>query len=140
MMKNKNILLLVLPIIAVVLECLPYGAVLNFANPEGASFRQTYSYFSLTPFGYANFSPFITAVLTCVILILTVFFIFKPTKMSAYVITGISFASFVISLSPLLFGIDYFSVVGALISAVLLIYSLIFYFNKVRKFFREENE
>lgn len=67
-MKMKKLLLVSFPIIAFVLELLPYGVVLNFANPEGEPWRRTYSYFSLTPFGYANFGPFITAILTCALL------------------------------------------------------------------------
>ena len=49
-MKMKKLLLVSFPIIAFVLELLPYGVVLNFANPEGEPWRRTYSYFSLTPF------------------------------------------------------------------------------------------
>ena len=72
MSKNKNTKNLLLSIFAfaiLVLELLPNGVVLNFANPEGAPWRKTYSYFSLTPFGYANFGPFITSVLTCILII-----------------------------------------------------------------------
>ena len=45
-MKKKMITLALL-LSALVLEILPYGAVLNFANPEGESWRKTYSYFRL---------------------------------------------------------------------------------------------
>ena len=62
-MKKYKITLLVSVIVSIVLEALPYGAVCNFATPE-KTIRQTFSYFSLTPFGYANFGPFITACLT----------------------------------------------------------------------------
>ena len=64
-MKKKWCLLFIFPLAALILELLPYGAVLRFARPDGAEpFRQTFSYFNLTPFGYANFGPFLTAVLT----------------------------------------------------------------------------
>lgn len=66
----KKIRLLILPIITIVLEILPYGAVLVFATSPTDRVRETFSYFSLTPFGYANFAPFITAMLTCVVLLL----------------------------------------------------------------------
>ena len=66
----KKIRLLILPIITIVLEILPYGAVLVFAPSPTDRVRETFSYFSLTPFGYANFAPFITAMLTCVVLLL----------------------------------------------------------------------
>ena len=69
-MKKKIILLCIL-IAALVLEALPNGVVIYFANPEGDPFRETYSYFSLTPYGYANIFPLITAVMTCVLLLFT---------------------------------------------------------------------
>ena len=59
-MKIKKSLFVVLPLATLILELLPNGVVLNFANPEGEPWRRTYSYFSLTPFGYANVGPFIT--------------------------------------------------------------------------------
>ena len=55
---KKRLLYLILPLVTVILELLPYGAVCNFMNPEGDPWRETFSYFSLTPFGYANFAPF----------------------------------------------------------------------------------
>jgi hypothetical protein len=66
---------LILPILTLILEILPYGAVLNFMLPsaDGTSvghFRKLYSYFDRTPFGYANFAPLITAVLSCIVLLL----------------------------------------------------------------------
>lgn len=120
-MKKLRFLSIICPAIALVCEILPYGAVLNFANPEGQPFRETFSYFDLTPFGYANFAPLITAVLTCIILILTVVFIIKPKKTAAKRIATLSLIAFVISLMPLLFGLSFFSIVGAVISAALLI-------------------
>ena len=75
---KRRLLCLVLPIITLILEILPYGAVCNFMRPpanEGdpiGHFRELYSYFDLTPFGYANFAPLITAVITCIILLLLI--------------------------------------------------------------------
>ena len=62
---KKRLMYLALPALTLILEILPYGAVCNFANPEGEAWRRTYSYFDLTPFGYANFAPLLTAFLTC---------------------------------------------------------------------------
>ncbi|MBQ8558938.1 MAG: hypothetical protein IJ439_03015 [Tyzzerella sp.] len=79
-MKIKKFLLAGLSLSAFILELLPVGVVLNFANPEGEPWRRTYSYFSLTPVGYANFGPFITAVLTCDLLVQVAIYLFKPCK------------------------------------------------------------
>ena len=103
-MKMKKLLLVSFPIIAFVLELLPYGVVLNFANPEGEPWRRTYSYFSLTPFGYANFGPFITAILTCALLVLVVIYLFKPRKELKTAILNVSGLATAASLMPLMFG------------------------------------
>ena len=117
---KKRTRYLLLPVIALILEILPYGAVCNFANPEGEPWRKTFSYFDLTPFGYAHFAPFLTALATCVVLVLLLVYVFadKPSVIKAA--KGVLGVAAVLSLCPLLFGISYFSVVGALISASLI--------------------
>ena len=116
-MKKKIAMLCTLTV-ALILEILPYGAVCNFANPEGESWRRTYSYFDLTPFGYANFSPFIVALLTCVLLIMIIVAIITKRQMRASLIL-VSVISAVLSLAPLLYGISFFSLVGIFISIAL---------------------
>ena len=113
---KKKLIILCTTLIALVLEILPYGAVCNFANPEGEPWRRTYSYFDLTPFGYANFAPFIVALLTCVLIILIVVSLVSKKKMKTPIL-AVSAIATVLSLAPLLYGIRFFSVVGALISA-----------------------
>jgi hypothetical protein len=117
-MKKKMITLALL-LSALVLEILPYGAVLNFGNPEGDTWRKTYSYFSLSPYGYANFGPLITAVLTCVLLIILVLSLLLKKDWNKP-ITIISAIATLTSLAPLMSGISNFSIVGAMISACIL--------------------
>ena len=62
----KKVCLAVLPALTIVLELLPFGAVCIFATSPTERVKETFSYFSLTPFGYANFAPLITATLTAV--------------------------------------------------------------------------
>lgn len=126
-MKKNRFLCLILPVLTIILELLPYGAVLNFADPEGEPLRETYSYFSLTPFGYANFAPFLTAVITCVIFLLLVIYCItgrRGTAVSAGIILCVCTA---LSLAPLMFGIRNFSIVGALITASLVAELLLIY-------------
>lgn len=118
-MKIKKSLFVVLPLVALILELLPNGVVLNFANPEGEPWRRTYSYFSLTPYGYANFGPFITAILTCVLLVLVAIYLFKPRKGLNTAILNVSSFATVASLMPLMFGFDYITVIGVIITALL---------------------
>lgn len=117
-MKKKIIVLCIL-LCTLVLEILPYGAVCNFANPEGEPWRKTYSYFSLTPYGYANFGPLITAILTCVLLGIIILSILLKKNWNKP-ITIISAIATLTSLAPLMFGISNFSLVGAMISACIL--------------------
>lgn len=119
----KKIRLLILPIITIILQILPCGAVLVFAPSPTERVRETFSYFNLTPFGYANFAPFITALLTCIILLLALISI-KLEKMRKAVF-WLSLATAIISLLPLVFGIDYYSVVGGIITITLAIESVL---------------
>ena len=116
---KKKITILCLLLCTLVLEILPYGAVCNFANPEGEPFRKTYSYFSLTPYGSANFAPLITAVLTCVLLLTVIiaFALKKELGKKTAVFAGITS---LISLCPMLYGLNYYSLVGAMISVCLI--------------------
>lgn len=116
---KKKIITLALLISALVLEILPFGAVCNFANPEGEPFRKTYSYFSMIPYGYANFGPLITALLTCVLLVIIILSILLKKDWSKS-ISIISAIATITSLAPLMFGFSNFSIVGAMISTCIL--------------------
>lgn len=118
-MKIKKSLFVVLPLATLILELLPNGVVLNFANPEGEPWRRTYSYFSLTPFGYANVGPFITAILTCILLVLVVIYLFKPRNGLNTAILNVSGFATAASLMPLMFGFDYITVIGVIITLLL---------------------
>ena len=117
---KKKLIALCILLCTIVLEILPYGAVCNFGNPDGEPSRETYSYFSLTPYGYANIFPLITAVMTCVLLLLLIISIIlkKDLSKSAAIIAGTASA---LSLCPLpLFGADDFTAIGAAISICLI--------------------
>ena len=117
---KKRMVYCILPVAALLLELLPYGAVCNFANPNGAPWRKTFSYFSLVPFGYANVSPFLTAVLTVGVLALLLVFLLTGKRPLLLWVKLLLSAGIVLSLCPLLLGVRFFSVVGALITASLL--------------------
>ena len=118
-MKKSRILLLVLPALTLFLEILPYGAVLNFFNPEGEPWRQTYSYFSMVPFGYANFGPLLTALLTCGAAIVLALYSVSGRKGFLQTGKGILWVATVLPLTPLVFGLSFYSLVGGLISITL---------------------
>ena len=119
MMKRKQTVI-VLAILAVilVLELLPYGAVLHFGNPEGEPFRETFSYFDLTPYGYANFGPFITALQTCSLLVMSVVDLFLNNRRLKNALRIVAFVALVASLGPLL--VNCYSIIGGAISILML--------------------
>lgn len=123
----KKLSLLSLNVIAIILEALPFGAVLNFANPEGDPWRKTFSYFSLTPFGYANFAPLLTALSTCVLLVLLIVSILSKKSVKIPIFC-VSILATVLSLIPLCQGINYFSIVGVLIFLVLFSFTTVYFF------------
>lgn len=123
-------------LVALILEALPFGAVCVFADGPGQKVISTFSYFSLIPYGYANFSPLITAILTVLLGVLSILILLKrlsATKLQngVFICTVITF---VCSLgSPIDDGIEYMSVTGAGISMMLLI-SILFqaFANRIR--------
>ena len=125
---KKRFLYLILPIVTLILEILPYGAVCNFMRPPSevnpdapvGHFRELYSYFDLTPFGYANFAPLITAIITCVVLLLLVIYCFTGKERLVKTAKNILSVGVVISFGPLVLGPHFLSVVGVLISISLL--------------------
>ena len=129
-MKIRKILTVTLLALTLFFEALPYGAVLIFAEPMGEGYRELYSYFDLTPYGYANFAPFTAAVLTSILFVLSVFSLFFDSKRLYKAILFLSLAAAVISLGPLLYGIRFFSPVGAVISALLIAVSLVSFLGK----------
>ena len=111
---------------AFVLELTPYGAVLNFARmaEDGAigTFRTTFSYFSLTPFGYANFFPLLTGILTVPLLALALVQLLRPRQKlgnALFILDVLAAAMSVMSF--VVFGLDYVSGVGAGITACLVL-------------------
>ncbi len=116
-MKTKNIIPMIFTLAAIILEILPFGAKLTFALDEGKTQEKLFSYFSLTPYGYANFLPFITAVLTCVLFILALIILirdFAGVKKAFKIIVIINFA-----LASASFAFMNFTVTAALISLMI---------------------
>jgi hypothetical protein len=137
---KKRLQYLILPVITLILELLPYGAVCNFMLPsttEGVPagrFRELYSYFDLTPFGWANFAPLITAIITCIVLLILVIYCFTGKESLARAAKNILCVCSVISFGPLVLGPHFLSVVGVLVS-----FSLIGEFFLLRRFTKASN-
>ncbi len=115
-MKKKSVVSLFI-VAAVILEALPYGAKLTFGLENGETKEELFSYFSLTPYGYANFLPLITSILTCVLLVISIVVLFRNSeklKNAFKILAIITFAVASISLAFM-----NFTVTAALISLML---------------------
>lgn len=119
-MFKRKIAMTVLSVLTIILEILPYGAVCVFSDGV-TEYRETYSYFDLRPFGYANFSPLITAVLSCVILVLCIILCFRKSKKLNKALATLSGLAAVISFVPFLMGMGFrfYCVCAAAITALL---------------------
>lgn len=61
---------------ALVVMALPFGVTLVFAPGPGETLAYTYSYFDLTPLGYGNLFPMLTAALSGLALVFLLLFLF----------------------------------------------------------------
>jgi hypothetical protein len=127
MMKRYLPWLIILTLAAVlVLAALPQGVELRFmASPEeDIPYYVTYApYFSLLPFGYANFGPLFTAVLTSVAFILSVIRLFLISRRLSSAVFVLSIIAVITSVMPLLFGA--FTFIGGAITSLLALTGLL---------------
>lgn len=130
---KKRFLYLILPVLTVLLEILPYGVVLIFATLEGEPLKKTYSYFSLTPYGYANFSPFFTAVITSAVTLILLFYCINGKRALLIIARNALFLGSIISICPLFLGTDFFSPIGGLITFSLVAEAVLISFKSKRK-------
>ncbi len=119
-MKKHKLISLIGCVILIFLEALPVGAVLNFVEDGGETVRKTFSYFSLVPYGYANFGPFLTAVLTVILTVFTSISLFISKRWLRTACTLLSAAAVITSLLPLVFGAGYFTPAAVIITVILL--------------------
>ena len=130
-MKKHRFVTLILPVITLILELLPYGVTLNFGHQLedgtiGYTYR-SYSYFSLMPFGYGNFAPLLTAIMTCILLLLLLLYCITGKERLAVTARNLLCVGTVVSLGPLLYGLRFYSLVGALISLTMAAELLLLY-------------
>ena len=125
-MKKIRFLLPVCPLAAVMLELLPYGVVLRFGQPDGEPIRQTFSYFSLMPYGYATFSPLITAVMSSVLLILALAAVIRPRAKRLRANGNLAATAAVLSIAPwVMRGFPYFTAIGGLVTLLLALHTVL---------------
>ena len=133
MLKRKQpVIVVAVLIVILVLELLPYGVVLNFAHISPdltiSYYEQRFSYFDLIVYGYGNVGALTTAILTCILFIIsTIYGCLNNSTIKIY-IKIISFVAFWVSLTPLL--VDCYTILGGVISLLLLVVFIISLINE----------
>lgn len=121
--QKKAFVVLVIAILLLILELLPYGAVLDFANISPdltvGYYEQPFSYFDPIVYGYGHFGPFITAILTCLLAIVSVIHVFVDNRATRMILPITSVLTFLVSLTPVLTGC--YSPLGGVISVLLFV-------------------
>lgn len=110
--------------IALVLELLPIGVVMVFATSPTKQTIEVYSYFSLLPVGYANFTPLLTGILTILIILLGAIALFRFDRAASIrkTIFVCSIISLLFSIVPLfLFGTVGMTVASYAVSCAILL-------------------
>lgn len=100
--NQRRILALIPLVLAVILEILPLGAAIRTYTPSGGTNTQVFSYFSLTPFGYANFTPLIVGILSCFVLMMAIAGMFA--KIPKKPVGAVSILAAVLSVFPAFIG------------------------------------
>lgn len=125
--RKRPFVLLTITMLILILELLPYGAVLEFAHmsPELTLgyYEEHFSYFDPIVYGYGVFGPLLTAVLTCLLAVVTVISVFLENRAVRMALRVVSVLTLLCSLTPMLTGC--YSPVGMAISALLLVTCII---------------
>ena len=118
-MKKLKIVNLICLASALVLEILPYGVKMKWAD----FFYENYtyhSYFDLTVWGYGDMGPFLCGALTVIILgMLFATLFFKPKKPYLFSLCALGIAAVMLSIVPTFFGS--YTVFGLIITALLVV-------------------
>ena len=125
--RKRSFFLLAITILTLILELLPSGAVLEFAHmsPELTLgyYEEHFSYFDPIVYGYGDFGPLLTAVLTCMLAVITVITVFFENRAVRIALRVVSVLTLLCSMTPMLTGC--YSLVGGAISALLLVTCII---------------
>lgn len=126
----KKLTYLILPIITIIFEALPFGVICNVPAVEGEAYNNKFSYFSSMPINYGNFAPFMTAILTCIFILLLLIYCFTNKKQLLNIAKYLVCASAGFALGALFGGIKITSI-GIIITVTLILEAiLIFVFDK----------
>ncbi len=125
--RKRSFVLLALTFMILILEIIPYGAILEFAHMSPdltlGYYEEHFSYFDPIVYGYGHFGPLLTAVSTCILAVFAVVAVFLEGRAVRIALRVASLLTLLFSLTPLLTGC--YSLVGGAISALLLVTCII---------------
>ena len=125
--RKRPFVLLAITVTILILELLPYGAVLEFAHMSPdltlGYYEQHFSYFDPIVYGYGLFGPLITAVSTCILAVFAVVAVFLEGRAVRIALRVASLLTLLFSLTPMLTGC--YSPVAMAISVLLLVTCII---------------
>ncbi len=106
-----------------IIEIPPYGVKMMFKNEMGQVFQHRFSYFSFIPLKYSNFGHLLTGLVTAVLLIISIIYMFKDTEKMLKLIHNTSFIASITSVISFSFGIKTISIINMIITLSLIIIS-----------------
>lgn len=132
-MKKKNLLLLILPIVAIILETNPNGVTMNWGmrmEDGSMGFIQKHcAFFNPIAAAYGDVAPFLTAVLTVLLLAVCIVSVFtKKINLMVKIVSILAFAASAAALATARFVLDYSSVAGIAIAISLGLEALLVFF------------
>ena len=116
-MKKLKIANLICVCVALVLEVLPFGVCLKWADfyYENATYH---SYFDLTVWGYGDMGPFLCGLFTVAVIGLLTFSLFKKTNRTySFALSAVGLVTAMLSTVPAFFGS--YTVFGLIITILL---------------------
>lgn len=125
--KMKKIIAWILSVAVIVLEALPFGVTMRFASPNpNEVLVSTHSYFSLLPYGYGDFGPLLTAVLSVALLVALSVYCYKNKGIIAIRIFAV-LAVFTSVLPVIMLGFSQVNPVSACITGLLIAECVLFF-------------
>lgn len=123
-MKKKNLLLAIAPIVAIIFAADPDGVTMKWGKrlADGSmGFVEKYcSFFNPIAAAYGDVAPFLTAVLSVVLLAMCFACIFtKKVYLATKIIALLAFVSSVVALATAVFILSYVSIPGVIITIAL---------------------
>lgn len=120
---KKRITMIVLSSLLLIMQFLPFGASVH-SIVDNTHNAQYYSFFHLAPLMNGNFAPFVVAVLSAVLFMLSIIYSITKKKQMEKPMFLVACIAMLLSFCPLFYCIQCFNLVACLISLILFIQTM----------------